>query len=165
MREDIAGFSLSTSRQYQSSKLASMREDGVSVSERDDVIAVVSRHLALWSVKDDDLRLSEINDVYGEEIEVIEPTGLPLGPGRLGLHKHIGMLQKLLGDYTFELDGDIDTHHGWATYAWIQHPPFNGRTVTGREVIQVVNGRIVFLFMVIHDLEFPEPPIGVSSQA
>jgi hypothetical protein len=43
------------------------------VSERDDMIAVVSRHLALWSVKDDDLRLGEINDVYGEEIEVIEP--------------------------------------------------------------------------------------------
>jgi hypothetical protein len=75
------------------------------------------------------------------------------------------MLQKLLGDFTFELDGDIDTHHGWATYAWIQHPPYNGQTVTGREVIHVVDGRIVFLFMVIHDLEFPEPPTGVSSQA
>ena len=105
------------------------------------MIAVVSRHLALWSVKDDDLRLGEINDVYGEEIEVIEPTGLPLGPGRLGLHKHIGLLQKLLGDFTFELDGDVDTHHGWATYAWIQHPPYNGRTVTGREVIHVVDGQ------------------------
>src|ERR1700747_2292539 len=91
-----------------------MREDGVPVSERDDMIALVSRHLALWSVKDDDLRLGEINDVYGEEIEVTEPPVLPLGPGRLGLHKHIGLLQKLLGDFTFELDGDIDTHHGWA---------------------------------------------------
>jgi hypothetical protein len=59
----------------------------------------------------------------------------------------------------------VDTHHGWATYAWIQHPPYNGRTVTGREVIHVVDGRIVFLFMVIHDLELPEPPTGVSSQA
>jgi hypothetical protein len=96
------------------------------VSERDDVIALVSRHLALWSVKDEDLRLREINDVYGEEIEVIEPTGLPLGPGRLGLHKHIGMLQKLLGDFTFELDSDIDTHHGWATYAWIHHSSLVG---------------------------------------
>src|ERR1700728_3055819 len=67
-------------------------------------------------------------------------------------------LQKLLGDFTFEVDGDIDTHHGWATYAWVQHPPYNGRTVTGREVIRVVDGRVVFLFMVIHDLEFPEPP-------
>ena len=135
------------------------------MSERDDVIALVSRHLALWSVKDEDLRLREINDVYGADIEVIEPTELPLGLGRLGLHTHIGMLQKLLGDFTFELDGDVDTHHGWATYAWIQHPPYNGRTVTGREVIHVVDGRIVFLFMVIHDLEFPEPPTGVSSHA
>jgi hypothetical protein len=33
----------------------------------------------------------------------------------------------------------------------------------GREVIRVVDGQIVFLFMVIHDLEFPEPPAGVSS--
>jgi hypothetical protein len=140
-------------------------EDGVPMSERDDIIALVSRHLALWSVKDDELRLSEINEVYGEEFELIEPTGLPLGPGRLGLHEHIGLLQKLLGDYTFEVDGDIDTHHGWATYAWVQRPPYNGRTVTGREVIHVVDGRIVFLFMVIHDLEFPEPPAGISSQA
>jgi hypothetical protein len=145
------------------STVHSKREDGVAVSERDDIVAIVSRHLALWSVKDDDLRLSEINDVYGEELEVIEPTGLPLGPGRLGLHEHIGLLQKLLGDFTFEVDGDIDTHHGWATYAWVQRPPYNGRTVTGREVIHVVDGRIVFLFMVIHDLEFPEPPAGVSS--
>jgi hypothetical protein len=144
-------------------KVHSTREDGVPVSERDDMIALVSRHLALWSVKDNDLRLSEINDVYGEEFELIEPTGLPLGPGRLGLHEHIGLLQKLLGDFTFEVDGDIDTHHGWATYAWVQRPPYNGRTVTGREVIHVVDGRIVFLFMVIHDLEFPEPPAGVSS--
>jgi hypothetical protein len=67
------------------------------VSERGDMIAVVSRHLARWSVTDEDLRLGEINDVYGEEIEVIEPTGLPLGPGRLGLHKHIGMLQSYWG--------------------------------------------------------------------
>jgi hypothetical protein len=116
-------------------------------------------------MKDDELRLSEINEVYGEEFELIEPTGLPLGPGRLGLHEHIGLLQKLLGDFTFEVDGDIDTHHGWATYAWVQHPPYNGRTVTGREVIHVVDGRIVFLFMVIHDLEFPEPPAGVASHA
>jgi hypothetical protein len=131
---------------------------GVQMSERDDMIAVVSRHLALWSVKDNDLRLSEINDVYGEEFELIEPTGLPLGPGRLGLHEHIGLLQKLLGDFTFEVDGDIDTHHGWATYAWVQRPPYNGRTVTGREVIHVLDGRITFLFMVIHDLEFSELP-------
>src|SRR6202046_1636495 len=32
------------SHQHRSSKLTSTREDGVSVSERDDVIAVVSRH-------------------------------------------------------------------------------------------------------------------------
>jgi hypothetical protein len=133
------------------------------MSELDDMTTVVSRHLALWSVKDNDLRLREINDVYGEEIEVIEPTGLPLGPGRLGLHEHIGLLQKLLGDFTFEVDGDIETHHGWATYAWIQRPPYNGRTVTGREVIHVVDGRIVFLFMVIENLEFSEPPDGVSN--
>src|SRR5271156_242651 len=113
------------------------------MSELDDMTAVVSRHLALWSVKDNNLRLREINDVYGEEIEVIEPTGLPLGPGRLGLHEHIGLVQKLLGDFTFEVDGDIETHHGWATYAWTQRPPYNGRTVTGREVIHVVDGRIV----------------------
>jgi hypothetical protein len=135
------------------------------MSELDDMTAVVSRHLALWSVKDYDLRLREINDVYGEEIEVIEPTGLPLGPGRLGLHEHIGLLQNLLGDFTFEVDGDIETHHGWATYAWIQRPPYNGRTVTGREVIHVVDGRIVFLFMVIENLELSEPPDGVSSYA
>jgi hypothetical protein len=133
------------------------------MSELDDITAIVSRHLALWSVKDNDLRLREINDVYGEEIEVIEPTGLPLGPGRLGLHEHIGLLQKLLGDFTFEVDGEIETHHGWATYAWLQRPPYNGRTVTGREVIHVVDGRIVFLFMVIENLEFSEPPDGVSS--
>jgi hypothetical protein len=133
------------------------------MSELDDMTAVVSRHLALWSVKDNDLRLREINDVYGEDIEVIEPTGLPLGPGRLGLHEHIGLVQKLLGDFTFEVDGDIETHHGWATYAWIQRPPYNGRTVTGREVIHVVDGRIVFLFMVIQNIEFSEPPDGVSS--
>ncbi len=133
------------------------------MSELDDITAVVSRHLALWSVKDNDLRLREINDVYGEEIEVIEPTGLPLGPGRLGLHEHIGLLQKLLGDFTFEVDGEIETHHGWATYAWLQRPPYNGRTVTGREVIHVVDRRIVFLFMVIENLEFSEPPDGVSS--
>ena len=133
------------------------------MSELDDMTALVSRHLALWSVKDNDFRLREINDVYGEEIEVIEPTGLPLGPGRLGLHEHIGLLQNLLGDFTFEVDGDIETHHGWATYAWIQRPPYNGRTVTGREVIHVVDGRIAFLFMVIENLEFSEPPDGVSS--
>jgi hypothetical protein len=125
--------------------------------------ALVSRHLALWSVKDNDLRLREINDVYGEEIEVIEPTGLPLGVGRGGLNEHIGLVQKLLGDFTFDVDGDIETHHGWATYAWIQRPPYNGRTVTGREVIHVVDGRIVLLFMVIQDLEFAEPLDGVSS--
>jgi hypothetical protein len=148
---------------YDSLEGPSTREAGVAVSERDDMGAIVSRHLALWSVKDNDLRLSEINDVYGEEVEVLEPTGLPLGPGRLGLHEHIGLLQKLLGDFTFELDGDIDTHHGWATYAWIQYPPYNGRTVTGREVIHVVDERIVFLFMVIHDLELPERSAGGSS--
>jgi hypothetical protein len=135
------------------------------MSELDDMTALVSRHLALWSVKDNDLRLREINDVYGEEIEVVEPTGLPLGTGRVGLHEHIGLLQKLLGDFTFEVDGDIEAHHGWATYAWIQRPPYNGRTVTGREVIHVVDGRIVFLFMVINNLEFSEPPDGVSSSA
>jgi hypothetical protein len=135
------------------------------MSELDDMTALVSRHLALWSVKDNDLRLREINDVYGEEIEVIEPTGLPLGTGRVGLNEHIGLVQKLLGDFTFEVDGDIEGHHGWATYAWIQRPPYNGRTVTGREVIHVVDGRIVFLFMVINNLEFSEPPDGVSSSA
>jgi hypothetical protein len=133
------------------------------MSELDDMTALVSRHLALWSVKDNDLRLREINDVYGEEIEVIEPTGLPLGVGRGGLNEHIGLVQKLLGDFTFDVDGDIETHHGWATYAWIQRPPYNGRTVTGREVIHVVDGRIVLLFMVIQDLEFAEPLDGVSS--
>ena len=133
------------------------------MSERDDMIAVVSRHLALWSVKDDDLRLGEINDVYGEEIEVIAPTGLPLGLGGSDSISTTACCKSCWGTSPSNLTA-------------ISTPITVGPPMRGSSIRRITDGlsraaksstslmgKIVFLFMVIHDLEFPEPPTGVAS--
>jgi hypothetical protein len=57
----------------------------------------------------------------------------------------------VFGVFSFTIGDKLDALHGYATYQWIQDRPYNGRIISGRDVLRVVDGRITLLFMVIDE--------------
>jgi hypothetical protein len=81
-----------------------------------DLTATVGRYLDIWNETDADKRAAAIAEVFTPDAPYIDP--LAAVEGHEGIAAVIAGAQEQFKGLTFELLGDVDTHHNIARFRW-----------------------------------------------
>ncbi len=107
-----------------------------------DVTELVKRYLATWNLTDAAARRAAVAEVWAENGVYTDPLATVEGPE--GFNAVIEGAQSQFPGFTFELLGDVDTHHNIARFQWALIPPGGGEApVIGFDIAVVdEQGRI-----------------------
>jgi len=118
---------------------------------KNQVNKLLNRHLETWSESDVEIRKALIQEIYTEDVEVVDPFSVIVG--RQTLNNFITELQNKYPGYLFELSKDIDSHNHIARLNWRYGPPDNPDTITGQDIFVISAGRIERLFVFVDGLK------------
>ncbi|WP_431241436.1 nuclear transport factor 2 family protein [Flavobacterium sp. P21] len=110
-------------------------------------ILLVEKHLAIWSERNEQLRIADIEKVYAPDLDIIDPHFVAHGHGELnGLIENV---QKMFPLYQFTLRKPIEHHHNVARLYWQLGSKDKSDVETGMDIITLENGLIKTLIVFI----------------
>ncbi|MDB4923017.1 nuclear transport factor 2 family protein [Mucilaginibacter sp.] len=108
---------------------------------------LVKAHLRIWSEPDHTKRLTLANEIYADNIQVVDPETIL--NGKAEVNDFIGGLLKQNPGFEFTLAKPIETHHNTAILSWQFGPPSRPDAITGQDIFTVAEGRIVSLLVFV----------------
>jgi hypothetical protein len=112
-----------------------------------DIGKLVQEHLNAWAIPDPDQRARHIEQVYAENVTIVEPDGVV--HGRDALNARIGQLQEHFSGLEFAVIGSIEHHHDYAMYQWRQPAATRPDDVIGWDVLHfdgdVIDQAVMFI--------------------
>jgi hypothetical protein len=112
-----------------------------------DIEKLVQEHLSAWAIPDPHERARHIEQVYAENVTIVEPDGVVRG--RDALNARIGQLQEHFSGLEFSVIGSIEYHHDYAMYQWKQPTATRPRDVMGWDVLHfdgdVIDQAVMFI--------------------
>lgn len=111
---------------------------------------LLNAHLSIWSERDEPNRITQITQVYDEDIEIIDPFFIV--KGYTSLNQFIQKLQKEHSNYNFSINGSIEAHHDIARLFWHYGPESNPTSITGQDVFIIGNSKIKRVMVFIDNL-------------
>jgi hypothetical protein len=111
---------------------------------------LVKAHLKIWSEPDHTKRLALANEIYADNIQVIDPEIILNGIAEV--NDFIGGLLKQNPGFEFASAKSVETHHNKAILSWQFGPPSKPDTITGQDIFTIADGRIVSLLVFVDGL-------------
>ena len=113
--------------------------------DKNEMEELLNEHLATWSETNPEKRKKAIQNIYREDIEVIDPFFVI--SGRLNLDSYICELQNKYPGYIFSVSGPSDSHHDIARLSWQFGPATKPNAITGQDIFVISESRINKLFV------------------
>jgi len=102
---------------------------------------VVERYLATWNETDPAARRAAIDDLFAEDITLVDP--LSAVAGRDALDALIGGVQQQFPGFVFAVAGPVDAHHDQGRFTWSMARPGEEPPVVGFDVAELdADGKI-----------------------
>lgn len=102
---------------------------------------VVDTYLAAYNETDAPTRRRLLEDAFAADGHLIDPP--LLGAGIAGISDMMAAVHQQFPSHRFRRTTGIDEHHGHLRYGWEMAGPDGGVVLTGMDVGELANGRLV----------------------
>jgi hypothetical protein len=106
----------------------------------DDVTALVDRYFALWNTPDPALRHRLCDEVWTADALYADPRADALG--RAEIEAMMTGVHEVAPGVSFRRLGDVQTHHGFLSYAWEMSGPGGIAVGGGVSFAEIAQGRL-----------------------
>lgn len=110
------------------------------IISRDRAIALVKKHLKLWSERNSGIRKLELPKVYCEDVRVLDPL-VELN-SLVEMNEFIDSLLLKFKDFKFTVLKPIDSHNNIARLSWGFGSELNPLEITGQDFFVFEDGKI-----------------------